>query len=83
MSANCSGECYGGPAGNMKLSFGGGATYANEQGKQGRYTIGQGGQIAFVSGPWAGFYAKVLGPGKVGLTSKPNQSFYYMTCDRR
>ena len=74
-------QCRGGPAGNLKLRFGPGNRYANEQGTAGAFTIANDGQISFTSGPWEGFFAKNLGKGKVGLTSRPNQSFYYMTCD--
>ena len=41
------------------------------------------GQMEFTSGPWKGFYAKTLEGGRVGLTSKPDSSFYQMTCDPR
>lgn len=75
-------QCYGGAAGNMKLRFGPG-WYENEQGKRGTYTMRPSGQMALATGPWAGFYAKTLSPTKVGLTSKPDGTFYNMTCDRK
>ena len=76
-------QCFGGTAGNMKLQFGPGATYANEQGKRGSYKMRPSGQMEFTSGPWAGFYAKTLEGGRVGLTSKADGTFYQMTCDPR
>lgn len=76
-------QCFGGAAGNMKLRFGPGASYANEQGKTGAYKMRPSGQMEFVSGPWAGFYAKTLGDGRVGLTSRADSTFYQMTCDPR
>lgn len=76
-------QCFGGSAGNMKLRFGGGNTYANEQGATGTYRMRPSGQMEFVSGPWQGFYAKTLEGGRVGLTSRPDSSFYQMTCDPR
>ena len=56
--------------------------YANEQGKAGAYTQ-DGPKIAFTSGPWEGFYGEVLPDGRVGLSSRPNTSSYYMTCERK
>lgn len=76
-------QCFGGSAGNMKLRFGGGNSYSNEQGATGSYKFRPSGQMEFVSGPWKGFYAKTLGNGRVGLTSKPDGTFYQMTCDPR
>ena len=76
-------QCYGGAAGNMKLRFFAGNAYANEQGARGSYKLRPSGQMEFTSGPWAGFYAKTLGTGKVGLTSRPDGTFYQMTCDKR
>jgi hypothetical protein len=76
-------QCFGGAAGNMKLRFGPGATYANEQGAKGVYIMRPSGQMQFTSGPWKGFYAKTLDNGRVGLTSKPDGTFYQMTCDPR
>lgn len=76
-------QCVGGPAGNLKLRFFAGGGYANEQGASGRYVPGKNGQIKFVSGPWEGFYAKVLAHGRIGLTSVEGGSFYNMTCDPR
>lgn len=76
-------QCYGGSAGNMKLRFFAGNAYANEQGSRGSYKLRPSGQMEFISGPWAGFYAKSLETGKVGLTSKADGTFYQMTCDKR
>jgi hypothetical protein len=74
-------QCYGGQAGNMTLTFKGGQ-YANAQGKTGAYSMGAGGRLAFTSGPWAGFHGRVLPDGKVGLSSKPDTTTYYMVCER-
>lgn len=76
-------QCFGGSAGNMKLRFMGRNSYANEQGASGTYKFRPSGQMEFVSGPWKGFYAKSLGNGRVGLTSRPDGTFYQMTCDPR
>lgn len=76
-------QCYGGAAGNMRLSFTGPGRYANDKGKTGAYTSGEGGRITFTSGPWAGFYGRVLPNGKVGLSSKPDTKSYYMLCERK
>lgn len=76
-------QCFGGAAGNIKLTFGPGATYANEQGARGAYAMRPSGQMQFTSGPWKGYYAKTLDHGRVGLTSKPDGTFYQMTCDPR
>ena len=50
-------QCYGGPAGNMRI------TLTGER--------------------WNDMYAKALPDGKVGLSSKPNTTLFYMTCERR
>ncbi|MBX3563320.1 MAG: hypothetical protein KF730_01970 [Sphingomonas sp.] len=76
-------QCVGGPAGNLKLRFFTGGGYANEQGARGRYAPGKNGQIKFVTGPWEGYYGKVLANGRIGLTSVEGGSFYNMTCDPR
>jgi preprotein translocase subunit YajC len=76
-------QCYGGQAGNMKLRFSAGNTYANEQGKSGSYKMRPSGQMEFTSGPWAGFYAKTLENGRVGLTSRADSRTYMMTCEQK
>ncbi|OYY91244.1 MAG: hypothetical protein B7Y45_04470 [Sphingomonas sp. 28-66-16] len=76
-------QCFGGPAGNLKLRFLGGNGYANEQGVKGSFAPGRDGQIKFVSGPWKGFFGKVLAHGRIGLTSVDGGSFYNLTCDPR
>lgn len=76
-------QCFGGTAGNLRLTFGPGNTYANAQGSRGRYSLRPSGQMQFDTGPWAGFYGRSLGNGRVGLTSTPDGTFYQMTCDRR
>lgn len=75
-------QCYGGSAGNMKLTFRGPGQYANEQGSAGAYAM-NGVDITFTSGPWEGFYGRVLPDGRVGLSSRPNAGSYYMTCERK
>ena len=74
-------QCYGGPAGNMKLSFRGGGQYANEQGKPGAYTQ-SGPTVTFRSGPWAGFYGYVFPDGRVQLRTAPDRPSS-MECERR
>ncbi len=76
-------QCSGGAAGNLKLHFTGPGRYANAQGKSGAYQRLPGGKLAFTSGPWEGFFARVLPHGRVGLTSSENSTVYYMTCDRQ
>lgn len=50
-------QCYGGAAGNMKISIN--------------------------AGRWQGYYAETLPDGKVGISSRPNGSPYYMVCEKR
>lgn len=77
-------QCYGGQAGNLRLNFSAGGRYSNAEGKAGAYTLdGGSGRIAFTSGPWAGFFGRVLPDGKVGLSSQPNTTTYYMVCERK
>ena len=75
-------QCYGGSAGNIKLTFRGAGADANEQGKAGAYTM-DGAKITFTTGPWAGFFGELLPDGRVGLSSRPNGRPYYMTCERK
>jgi hypothetical protein len=75
--------CRGGPAGNFRIAFNAGSSYANEQGAAGAYAFDPAtANIDFTTGPWAGFYGRVLADGDVGMTGKPDRSFFAMTCER-
>jgi hypothetical protein len=74
-------QCHGGSAGNMKLQFLENGKYANEQGTSGEFQAISSDEISFVTGPWEGFFGRILGLDKIGLTSRTAQSTYYMTCD--
>lgn len=77
-------HCSGGSAGNMQLSFKAGGQYANAQGKAGAYGFdAASGRLTFTSGPWEGFFGRLLPGGKIGLSSKPDTTSYYMVCERR
>ena len=70
----------GGIAGTMKLDITGGSSYAGN-GKAGSYRFDEASQkIQFTSGPWAGMYGARLGPGKIGVSSRPGGS-YMTTCN--
>lgn len=74
-------QCRGGPAGNFKIEFRNGNAYANDKGDAGAYAFDpQNADIDFSTGPWAGFYARVLKDGDVGISGKPDRSFFQMTC---
>lgn len=72
----------GGVAGVLKLEIIDAGQYGNGAGKKGRYSTGGDGKLTFESGPWAGYFGKVLGPGKIGLASRDN-GYYGTTCDRK
>lgn len=75
-------ECWAaaGVAGTLNLEIKGDTTYAGN-GKAGDLTYDpQTGKISFQSGPWAGFYGKRLGSGKIGISSRPGGS-YNTSCD--
>src|SRR5687768_4703059 len=71
-------------AGTMTFIVEGPARYATaytgKAPKPGDYTA-SGGQLAFTSGPLAGMYGGVLGPRKVGLTSKAGTRSYSAVCN--
>lgn len=76
-------DCAAGPAGTLKLAIRSASEYADRNGAVGRYRYDAGSaKIVFESGPWAGNYGARLGPGKIGVSSRPD-GFYYATCDRR
>jgi hypothetical protein len=76
-------DCAAGPAGTLKLAIRSASEYADRNGATGRYRFDAGSaKIVFESGPWAGNYGARLGPGKIGVSSRPD-GFYYATCDRR
>lgn len=77
-------ECWaaGGVAGTLNLEITGPSSYAGN-GKAGDYTFSpENGRITFSSGPWAGFYGKLLGPTKIGISSRPGGSSNTV-CDRK
>lgn len=76
-------QCVSGAAGNLTLNILSASRYSNAQGVTGNYSIDNGGKIAFNTGPWAGYYGRVLAGGRIGLTSSASSNFYQMTCDRR
>ena len=76
-------DCAAGPAGTLKLVIRSAAEYADRNGASGRYSYdAASAKIVFESGPWAGNYGARLGPGKIGVSSRPG-AFYYATCDRK
>lgn len=75
-------ECWAanGVAGTMRLEITGGSSYASG-GKSGKYSYDpKTKKIKFESGAWGGFYGGKLGPGKIGISSRPGGS-YGTTCD--
>jgi hypothetical protein len=76
-------QCVSGAAGNLVIRIMPGSRYANAQGVAGRFSINSSGRIAFVDGPWTGYFGRVLDGGRLGLTADPASTFYQMTCDRR
>ncbi len=71
----------GGTAGTLQLVIKSDSLYANRQGKTGQYQLDpKTKKIVFNSGPWEDFYGGVLGPGKIGLSSRPG-GFYNTVCD--
>ena len=83
-------DCTGGAGGNLVIRILSATRYANAQGRSGTFAlIGPAAdrpeimRFRFVSGPWASYFGAVLDGGRLGLTSKPDGTFYQMTCDRR
>lgn len=76
-------QCRGGPAGNFRIEFRAGNAYANDKGVAGVYAFDPAtANVDFTTGPWEGFYGRVLKDGDVGMTSNPSRSFFQMTCER-
>lgn len=76
--------CYaaGGAAGMMRLTIQG-ARYTVGNGSAGSFDFDpKSAAIRFKSGTWEGYYGKVLGPGRIGVSSRPG-GFYATTCDRK
>ncbi|MCM2256455.1 MAG: hypothetical protein NDJ94_12380 [Vicinamibacteria bacterium] len=61
--------------GQFPITIVDGATYSDRGGQSGRYRI-DGQQITFESGSLKGTFSRVLGPGKFGLSTRQNSSFY-------
>lgn len=72
----------GGIAGTLKLEIISASQYGNGKGKRGSYSMSNDGKLSFTSGPWEGYFGKVLGPDKIGLASRDN-GYYGTTCDRQ
>ena len=74
-------QCRSDGAGLSELTFGDPGEYAGADGAKGAYTFDAGsGRMAFTSGYLEGFFGAVFADGKVGLSSKPDQDWFYMTC---
>ncbi len=70
-----------GVAGTLRLVIRNGSQYADGEGNSGNYTYdAASGGIQWTSGPWGGFYGTKLGPGKIGISSRPG-AFSNTTCD--
>lgn len=70
-----------GVAGTLRLVIRSMTQYADRNGTTGRYSFDpQTRKIVFESGPWAGYYGAQLGPGKIGLSSRPG-NYYGTSCD--
>lgn len=72
----------GGIAGTLKLEIINASQYGNGKGKRGSYSLSGDGKLSFSSGPWEGYFGKMLGPGKIGLASRDN-GYYGTICDRK
>lgn len=71
----------GGTAGTLRLVVRSSTRYADRNGQAGTYAFDPSTQqITFTSGPWAGYYGKLLAPGKIGLSSRPG-AYYGTVCD--
>ena len=61
----------GGIAGTLRLVIQSPTEYADRNGKKGTYTFdAESGAIEFKTGAWEGFYGKLLGPRKIGISSR-------------
>jgi hypothetical protein len=71
----------GGAAGTLQLVIKSASQYADRNGKTGAYSYDpKTRKIVFHSGPWAGYYGEKLGPGKIGIASRPG-GYYGTVCD--
>ncbi len=71
----------GGIAGTLQLVINSDSQYADRNGKTGEYRHDpKTHKIEFRSGPWEGYYGGVLGPRKIGLSSRPG-GYYGTVCD--
>ena len=65
----------GGAAGTLRLVIKSDTEYADRNGKKGTYEFDpKTGRFVFKTGAWEGFYGKLLGPRKIGITSRPGGS---------
>jgi hypothetical protein len=65
----------GGAAGTLRLVIKSDTEYADRNGKTGTYEFdAKTGRFVFKTGAWEGFYGKLLGPRKIGITSRPGGS---------
>jgi hypothetical protein len=63
------------------INVSGGGSYTDKQGRGGRLSYNSGSRmISFASGPYAGWSAKYLAGGKIGLSVKPT-NFWSIICD--
>jgi hypothetical protein len=73
----------GGVAGTLQLVIKGGNEYSDRSGKSGRYNFDAAtGKITFQSGGFSGYFGKLLGPAKIGLSSRDG-GFYGTVCDMK
>lgn len=71
-----------GVAGTMRLVIRSGSQYADGNGTTGTYAMDASGAIEWKTGPWGGFYGTRLGPGKIGISSRPG-GFSNTVCNRQ
>ena len=71
----------GGIAGTLQLNILDDSQYSGRDGKKGNYAFdAASGKINFKSGSWSGYYGKLLGPGRIGISSRDN-GYYGTSCD--
>lgn len=73
--------CSAGAAGTFPVEIVDGSSYVDRAGTRGSYSL-DGDGIDFASGSLTGYYARVLGNGKFGLSSKAARSFS-VVCNRK
>lgn len=73
--------CSAGAAGTFPVEIVDGGSYIDRAGTRGSYSL-DGDSIDFASGSLAGYYARVLGAGKFGLSSEAARSFS-VVCNRK